>query len=241
MSFELLLLGTIVLVAAASGLALVLALRPGTHSPLARALEEGRFAAVLGLAKSRALDEREDLLATAAAAKHLLRWSQAEELLQRLLGEDPADGEVLVEAGLVATYRQRAQEAEQLLSRAAAARADLSESVMLHRAFAALVAGQPQRARDLFEEVEAPLETKLEVDLGEGEALFAEWFLHAACLWGRLGRVERGRWAWEKGVESAPESLLPDFIRDQLRLAPDPHPPHEHSARPCSPSRSSGA
>src|SRR3978361_98894 len=85
------------------------------------------------------------------------------------------------------------------------------ESIPLPRAWLALRRGDVKTARRLFDEVEAPLETKLRSDLGSGEPLFAEWFLHAAALWAALGDTRRARWAAAAGRASAPESRLPDF------------------------------
>jgi hypothetical protein len=118
-----------------------------------------------------------------------------------------------LELGLVAAYEGHAKEADDRLRTAIAARADLAESITLHRAFAALAGGDRALAAKLFEEVEAPLSTKLTVDVGSGEPAFAEWFLHAAALWRDAGDTERAEWAWRKASESAPESLLPEHVR----------------------------
>ncbi|MGH9363622.1 MAG: hypothetical protein ACRD2T_17060, partial [Thermoanaerobaculia bacterium] len=59
-----------------------------------------------------------------------------------------------------------------------------------------------------FEEVEAPLESKLRSDLGPGDPLFAEWFLQAAALWRAAGEEERADWALAAGRAAAPASRL---------------------------------
>lgn len=105
-----------------------------------------------------------------------------------------------------------AEAAVQALARAIAARSDLAESITLHRAWLALLVGDLATARHLFDEVEAPLETKLRSDLGEGEPLFAEWFLHAADLWDALGEAEKAHWARRAAREAAPESRLPELL-----------------------------
>jgi hypothetical protein len=48
----------------------------------------------------------------------------------------------------------------------------------------------------------------LRTDLGQGEPLFAEWFLQAAALWEAAGDFERAAWARTAGREAAPESRL---------------------------------
>ena len=78
----------------------------------------------------------------------------------------------------------------------------------LHRAWLALRAGDRAGARRLFEEVEAPLETKLRIDLGSGEPVFADWFDHAAELWTAFGDAEKAAWAEREARRSAPESRL---------------------------------
>ena len=50
------------------------------------------------------------------------------------------------------------------------------------------------------------METKLKTDLGEGEPLFAEWFLEAATLWAAFGDSERAAWARNAGRAAAPQS-----------------------------------
>jgi tetratricopeptide (TPR) repeat protein len=216
MSFEGILMWTLAIAAALGGGMLVVALRGAVASEIALAAAAGRYADALEAARQRPPETRDDLLAAAIAAKHLQSFDQAADWLRALLAEDPADGEALVELGVVETYRGRSQQAEERLRQAAAQRADLGESILLHRAFALLAAGDAARARALFEEVEAPLETKLAVDVGPGEPAFAEWFLHAAALWRAGGNSERAAWAWRQAEESAPESLLPRQVESLL-------------------------
>ncbi|HVR29759.1 MAG TPA: hypothetical protein VMS86_09530 [Thermoanaerobaculia bacterium] len=226
MSFEGILLWALVIAAGVAAAMLVVALRGAPASEIARAAAAGRFADALDAARRLKPAERDDLLAAAIAAKHRRSWDEADRWLRALLADDPGDGEALVELGLVEAYRGRAAAADSSLRRAAAERADLGESILLHRAFATLVGGDAARARHLFEEVEGPLETKLAIDVGGGEPAFAEWFLHAAALWHASGEVSRAAWAWRKAEESAPESLLPDHVREQLGgPAPDRSPP----------------
>ena len=216
MSFEGILFWALAIAAALGAVLLAVALRGAPASEIARASAAGRFTAAIETARREKPEERDDLLAAAIAAKHRRSFEEAAGWLRALLAEDPADGEALLELGLVEAYRGRAGDADARLREAAAQRADLSESILLHRAFAALVAGDVARARHLFEEVEGPLETKLAVDVGPGEPAFAEWFLHAAALWRAAGNPARADWAWRKAVESAPESLLPQHVREIL-------------------------
>ena len=146
------------------------------------------------------------------AAKHLLRLETARELLGRLLAADPGDGEAWIEAGLVAAYSGDFAAAEQALVEAVARRSDLAESITLHRAWLELRRGDLLAAHRLFDEVEAPLETKLRSDLGSGEPLFAEWFLQAAALWAAAGNHGRAAWAHAEGLASAPASRLAEVV-----------------------------
>jgi hypothetical protein len=218
MSFEGVLLWSLAIGAAIGAGMLAVALRGGPASEIAQATAEGRFVAALEAAERRAPRDRDERLAAAIAAKHRCEWSSADDWLRATLDEDPQDGESLLELGLVEAYRGRAAAADGYLRRAAAERADLSESITLHRAFAALAGGDAARARRLFEEVEAPLETKLTLDVGPGEPAFAEWFLHPAALWRAAGNRERAEWSWRKAEESAPESLLPAHVETMLEM-----------------------
>ena len=184
----------------------VIALAVVRHAPRSRAaalLGRGAFAE----ASRRAGDGPADRLAAATAARHLLDLDRAAGLLEAVLAEDPGDGEALLERGLVAAYAGRFEEAEDLLRRALAVRADLAESITLHRAWLDLRRGREGRARRGFEEIEASLESKLRADL-TGDPLFAEWFLQAAVLWRAAGDEERAAWAWRQGLTAAPESRL---------------------------------
>jgi len=197
--------------AAATAAGLFFALRRGGTSPAMAALGDGRFADALAAARLGAGAGRDELFAAAVAAKHLLRFDEARALLDRLLGAAPDDGEARLEAALVAAYTGDPA-ADSGFQKAAALRSDLGESITLHRAWTALRQGDRARARRLFDEVEAPLETKLRSDLGAGEPLFAEWFLHAAALWAACGDAGRAAWAAREGRASAPESRLPEIV-----------------------------
>lgn len=203
------------LLVAAGFLALFLLLRRTRVSTAVATLGRGHFAAVLAAAPAGPGASRDDLWAAAVAAKHLLRFAEARTFIDRVLAADPRDGEARLESGLIAAYSGDLGDlagAERELSAAAAQRSDLTESITLHRAWLALKAGDRSLTRRLFDEVEAPLETKLRSDLGSGEPLFAEWFLQAAALWAAFGDAERAAWAAAAGRASAPESLLPDFL-----------------------------
>lgn len=200
------LLGALLAIAAA-----LVAFAVVRHAPRAaggESLGRGDFTAALRQADTGPQAGREELFAAAVAAKHLLELERAAGLLDRILAEDPGDGEAALERGLVAAYAGEHAAAAAWLDRAAARRADLAESLLLHRAWLALAAGDRGRARRLFEEVEAPLETKLRLDLGPGDPAFADWFFHAGELWLELGDPDRGRWALREARRSAPGSRL---------------------------------
>lgn len=199
------------LLAAAGSIALFLLLRRTRVSTAVATLGRGHFAAVLASAPGPRAS-RDDLWAAAVAAKHLLRFPEARELIDRILAADPRDGEARLESGLIAAYSGDLAAAERELTAAAAQRSDLTESITLHRAWVALKAGDRSLTRRLFDEVEAPLETKLRSDLGSGEPLFAEWFLQAAVLWAAFGDAEKAAWAAAAGRASAPESRLPELL-----------------------------
>ncbi len=195
------------LLLAAVALGVFLLLRRAAPSPAGRLLDAGRFAAALEAAGTGEGAGRDELYSAAVAAKHLLELERAADLLDRLLAAEPDDGEALLERGLVAAYRGRLAAAEEYFRGAGARRADLAEPLTLHRAWLALVGGDPDRARRLFEEIEVSLEGKLR-DEGGGEPLFAEWFLQAAALWRAAGDAERAGWAARLGRRAAPESRL---------------------------------
>ena len=200
------------LLAAGGSIALFLLLRRTRVSTTVATLGRGHFAAVLAAAQTGPGASRDDLWAAAVAAKHLLRFAEARTLIDRVLAADPRDGEARLESGLIAAYSGDPAAAERELVAAAAQRSDLTESITLHRAWVAFKAGDRSLTRRLFDEVEAPLETKLRSDLGSGEPLFAEWFLQAAALWAALGDAEKAAWAAAAGRASAPESLLPGLL-----------------------------
>jgi tetratricopeptide (TPR) repeat protein len=200
------------LLAAGGALVIFSLLRRTRVSPALEALGGGHFAAALAVARTGPAGGRDDLYAAAVAAKHLLRLEEARAFVDRVLAGDPGDGEARIESGLIAAYAGDLPAAERELAAAAGQRSDLGESITLHRAWVALRRGDRALARRLFDEVEAPLETKLRSDLGGGEPLFAEWFLQAGALWAAFGEDERAAWAAAAGRASAAESRLPEII-----------------------------
>jgi len=210
MSFEDLL--TVLIMAAIVGgaLALFAVLKRTPASPAVQAVGRGDFEAALASVRTNA--GRDELLAAAVAAKHLLKLEESRALLARVLARDPSDGEAWLESGLAAAYAGDWPAAERGLSEAAARRSDLAESITLHRAWVALKKKDTREARHLFDEVETSLENKLRTDLGGGEPLFAEWFLQAAELWAAFGDNERANWAREEGRRSAIGSRLPEIL-----------------------------
>ena len=207
--FEALLMIFLIVVLAIGSGALYAALARRPASRAVSALAEGDFEAVL---EEAATDSRPDAIATAIAAKHLLNFDRAEELLARLVDEDAGDGEAWLERGLVAAYATRWKDAEKAFATVVSLRSDLLEPVTLHRAWAALAQGDNRRARKLFEDVEAPIESKLRIDIGGGDPLFAEWFWQASRLWASTGAAEAAEWAWKEGCDAAPTSQLPTRI-----------------------------
>lgn len=212
-SFEGLLTVLILAAVVITAFVLVSVLRRTHDSPAAQAVGRGDFEAALATARTGRGAGRDELFAAAVAARHLLRFDEARRLLARILAADATDGEAWLESGLATAYAGDLDKAAQDLGRAAALRSDLAESITLHRAWVELRKGDLKEARHLFDEVETSLENKLRTDLGGGEPLFAEWFLHAAALWAALGDSERAAWAWEEGRRSAGGSRLPEILR----------------------------
>lgn len=219
-SFEALLLVGLLALLAAGAFGLWAILRQPSASPAQQALGQGRFADALAAARTDTRASRDELYAAAVAAKHLLELDRARALLERILARDPRDGEAWLESGLVAAYAGDPAAADRAFARAEPLRSDLLESLTLHRAWLALRRGDPETARRLFGEVEAPLENKLRSDLGSGEPLFAEWFLQAATLWQAAGDVERAEWARRQGEESAAESRLAEVVAPDAAARP---------------------
>lgn len=187
---------------------LVLILKQAPRSAAGTLVGRGDFSRALAVADVSAGAERDELFAAALAAKHELDLDAAEALLARILSSDPGDGEAWMERGLVAAYRDDPSRADEHLATAVRYRADLLESISLHRAWVSLRAGDPARARRGFEELSAPLESKLRHDLGPGDPLFAEWFFQAADLWEESGAPDKSAWARREARRSAPSSKL---------------------------------
>ncbi len=223
--------GALALAVAALLLVVVAVVRHSPRPRAAGALGRGEFEEALAAAETGPGGGGEELLAAAVGAKHLLELARAEELLARALALDPEDGEAWLERGLVAAYAGRLDEAEGFFARAGAVRADLAESLTLHRAWVALAGGRREEAARLFGEVEAPIGSKLRTDLGPGDPLFCEWFLHAADLWAAGGDRERADWARREGLRSAPQSRL------AARLAAGDRPPLQPDSPPRAPRR----
>lgn len=211
-SFEGIFLVLLVLIGAAASAGLFVALRQSRASPAMEELGRGDFAAALAAARTEGRAGRDELYAAAVASKHLLRLEPARAYLARILAADRDDGEAWLESGLVAAYEGDFAAAEQAFAEAASRRSDLAESITLHRAWVELRRGNLRPARRLFDEVEAPLESKLRSDLGSGEPLFAEWFLQASALWAAFGDAERAEWARREGRASAPASRLAEVL-----------------------------
>ncbi len=194
--------------ALAAGVAALAVLRGSRRSAGAAALGRGDFEEAARAADTSPTAGREDLYVAAVAAKHRLDLADAAALLERILAADPGDGDAWLERGLVAGYLEDYDGALAAFARAEALRSDLAEPLALHRAWALLRRGERLRALRIFDEIEAPLETKLLSDLGPGDPLFAEWFLQAAALWQARGDADRAAWARRAGLAAGPQSHL---------------------------------
>jgi tetratricopeptide (TPR) repeat protein len=211
-SFETLFFAGVFALLAAAGLLFLIVLRGSRNDAAVAAFEAGRFAEALTVARNSPEGRRETLLAGARAARHLLELDDTASLLDRLLSDDRDDGEAWVEKGLAAAYARNLEDARESFQRAASVRSDLLESITLHRAWLELAMGDAQLARRLFDEVEQPITTKLDTDLGSGDPEFAEWFLHAGWLWRGRGEEARASDAIAAARRAAPESRLPDLL-----------------------------
>lgn len=206
--FELLSLGVIATLLVVGLMLLVVILRGTPRTAAGALVGRGDFERALAEARVGPEAEQEELLPAAVAAKHMLELDTAEELLARILERDDSDGEAWMERGLVAAYGGDYARALEWLAEAERQRSDLFESISLHRAWAELRSGRTDRACRRFEEISAPLESKLRSDLGPGDPLFAEWFFQAADLWEECGAADKSTWARREARASAPESRL---------------------------------
>ena len=206
--FEALSVGVLAIVVLVGVFLLVVVLRNPARSSAGQLLGEGDFAEALAVADTSPSAEREDLRAAAIASRQMLELERAQHLGRRLIELDGEDGEAWLELGLAQGYAGSMDQARESLGQATRLRADLLESISLHRAWLELRAGRKDEARAIFEEIAAPLESKLRHDLGPGDPLFAEWFLHAADLWEAAGDSERADWARREAHAAAPGSPL---------------------------------
>lgn len=211
-SFEALVFLFVFLLLAGICLSLLVVLRSRPRGSLTALVEAGEFRRAVETFDGLAAPDRDDLLALALAARNLLDFDRARQATDRLLRADAHDGDVWLERGLTATYDRKPEEARSAFARVAESRSDLLESVTLHRAWMELFAGNEALSHRLFDEVEASLETKLRGDIGPGDPMFAEWFLHAGWLWQSRGDEDRAAWALSAARSAAPESALPDLL-----------------------------
>ena len=213
-TLELLTLGVTIAVAVAGLLVLLLMLKHAPRSAAGDLVGRGEFAEALTAADTDDDADRDELMAAAIAAKHMRDLDRAEALIARVVRLDDDDGEAWMERGLVAAYRGDYALAAEHLQAAERRRSDLFESISLHRAWVELRAGATGAALRRFEEIAAPLESKLRSDLGPGDPLFAEWFFQAADLWRESGATEKSAWARREALASAPSSeLVAEFAR----------------------------
>jgi tetratricopeptide (TPR) repeat protein len=206
--FELLGIGVVVATAAVLIALAVVVIRNAPRSKAGELVGAGDFETALDSADTGAGAERDELMAAAFAAKHTMELDRARGLVDRVLADDPADGEAWLERGLIEAYDGDHAAALDSLAEAGRHRADLLESIALHRAWVELRAGDVGSARRRFEEVAAPLRSKFEHDLGPGDPLFSEWFFQAADLWEAFGEGELGAWSRDEARKAAPQSQL---------------------------------
>jgi len=211
-SFEAIVFFSIFALLAVAGLSLLVVLRGRASSASVELFEAGEFSDALEATRLAESPGRDDLLAGGRAARHLLELEVSTRMLERALRDDPEDGEIWLELALTAACARDTAGARGAFDCVPASRSDLLESLTLHRAWLELFAGDPASSRRLFEEVEASLHTKLSGDLDDGDATFAEWFLHAGWLWRSRGDEERAGWALGTARTAAPESRLPDLL-----------------------------
>jgi len=215
--FEAILFFAVFALLAVGGLSLLVALRSRSTTSAVAHLEAGDFRAALEVVTSSERPRRDELLAAARAARNLAQLDLAARFLDRLLTDDPEDGEAWLETALTRGYARDIPAARQAFDRVSGSRSDLLESLTLHRAWLELFAGDANLSRRLFDEVEVSLETKLRDDLGDGDPAFAEWFLHAGWLWRGRGDDERAGWALGAAIRSAPNSVLPGLLETWWR------------------------
>ncbi len=206
--FEILSLAVVAALVLGGVFLLVVMLRNTPGSATGSLVGTGDFARALAAADLGPSADRDELLAAAVAAKHMLELDTCEELARRILDRDGDDGEAWMERGLAAAYRGDYANASAWLATAERLRSDLFESISLHRAWAELRAGRGHSAHTRFEEISVPLESKLRSDLGPGDPLFAEWFFQAADLWEESGAHDKSAWAREAARRAAPASRL---------------------------------
>lgn len=206
--FELLSIGVIVVTGAVLIMLAVVVIRNTPRSAASDLVGTGDFSEALTSADTGADAERDELMATAFAAKHMMELDRARGLVDRVLADDRADGEAWIERGLIQAYGDDHSGALESLEEAGRHRADLLESIALHRAWVELRAGDHAASRRRFEEVSAPLRSKFESDMGPGDPLFAEWFFQAADLWDARGEHELGKWSRSEARKAAPQSRL---------------------------------
>jgi len=206
--FELIGIGVVAVTAAVLIVLAIVVIRNTPRSDASDLVGAGDFSTALDAAETGAGAERDELMAAAFAAKHMMELGRARELVDRVLGDDGDDGEAWLERGLIEAYRGDHEAAGESLKEAGRHRADLLESIALHRAWVELRAGEQPSALRRFEEVSAPLRSKFEHDLGPGDPLFSEWFLQAADLWDACGESQLGEWARSEARKAAPQSQL---------------------------------
>lgn len=213
-SFEALVFLFVFLLVAGVGLTLLVVLRSRAHGSLSTLVEAGDFRRALDGFRSLDAPPRDDLLAAARAARNLLDLETARQATDSLLSADDQDGEAWLERALTSACARDFEESREAFSRVQASRSDLLESATLHRAWMELFSGNGDLARRLFDEVEAPLVTKLEEEIG-GDPAFAEWYLHAGWLWRARGdEEERAARALAAARAAAPQSVLSDLLEE---------------------------
>jgi hypothetical protein len=127
--FELLGIGVVVATAAVLIALAVVVIRNAPRSKAGELVGAGDFETALDSADTGAGAERDELMAAAFAAKHTMELDRARGLVDRVLADDPADGEAWLERGLIEAYDGDHAAALDSLAEAGRHRADLLESI----------------------------------------------------------------------------------------------------------------
>lgn len=202
-----LLLGAVALLLI-GGLIFWAVIRRSRHGLASEAVARGAFRQALRLADAGPGAPRDDLLAAATAARHLLKLTTATRLLDRLLDDEPADDEARLDRGLVAAYGGDSAGAHAALDTLELSDPEETVPLPLLRAWLLLRDGDEAEAHALFEQVEVAIDTLLHPQAEAGDPLAAEWLAVAADLYRSKGNPRRAERALGAARQAAPSSPL---------------------------------